>query len=194
MRPLTAWLEDYYCSITVVNHQLITVIRFVAKSYIRLWKDFVNRLHLALYACEIFFLFGSVRSRNSRMVVRPSSSRGVPVIRTQLFFFRTQSYATNWRPFVRFPLTRSCCQGDRWFPCMDAFILYTPRCDLGQRSEEHTSFRLLFQSPTHQVHGDGRREEGSNVSFGSASTPGARDTIFVVRDWSRSNFFQQVSR
>jgi len=81
---------------------------------------------------------------------------------------------------------------------MDAFILYTPRCDLGQRSEEHTSFRLLFQSPTHQVHGDGRREEGSNVSFGSASTsastPGARDTIFVVRDWSRSNFFQQVSR
>jgi len=32
-RPLTARLEDGYCSITVVNNQLITVIRFVAKSY-----------------------------------------------------------------------------------------------------------------------------------------------------------------
>ena len=34
MRPLTA-LEDSYYSITVVNHRLITVIRFVAKSYTR---------------------------------------------------------------------------------------------------------------------------------------------------------------
>ena len=33
MRPLTVRLEDGYCSITVVNHQLITVIRFVSKSY-----------------------------------------------------------------------------------------------------------------------------------------------------------------
>ena len=33
MRPLTARLEAGYCSITVVNHRLITVIRFVAKSY-----------------------------------------------------------------------------------------------------------------------------------------------------------------
>ena len=33
MRPLTARLEDDYCSITVVNHRLITVIRFVAKNY-----------------------------------------------------------------------------------------------------------------------------------------------------------------
>ena len=32
--PLTARLEDSYCSITVANHGLITVIRFVAKSYI----------------------------------------------------------------------------------------------------------------------------------------------------------------
>ena len=33
MRPLTARLENSCCSITVVNHQLIIVIRFVAKSY-----------------------------------------------------------------------------------------------------------------------------------------------------------------
>ena len=33
MRHLTAWLEDY-CSITVANHQLITIIRFAAKNYI----------------------------------------------------------------------------------------------------------------------------------------------------------------
>ena len=34
MRPLTAQLEDGYYSITVANHRLIIVIRFVAKSYI----------------------------------------------------------------------------------------------------------------------------------------------------------------
>ena len=31
MRSLTARLEDSYCSITIVNHRLVTVIRFVAK-------------------------------------------------------------------------------------------------------------------------------------------------------------------
>ena len=33
MKPLTACFEDSYCSINVANHQLITVIRFVAKNY-----------------------------------------------------------------------------------------------------------------------------------------------------------------
>ena len=34
MRPLTAWLEDSYCSITfIANHRLITVIRFITKNY-----------------------------------------------------------------------------------------------------------------------------------------------------------------
>jgi len=33
MRSLTARLEDVYCSITVANYGLITVIGFVAKSY-----------------------------------------------------------------------------------------------------------------------------------------------------------------
>ena len=55
MRPLTAWLEDGYCSITVANHQLITVIRFVSKSYTHPWKGFTNRLHLVLHGCEILF-------------------------------------------------------------------------------------------------------------------------------------------
>ena len=53
MRPLTARLEDGHCSITVVNHQLITIIRFISKSYIRLRKSFANRFHLVLHACEI---------------------------------------------------------------------------------------------------------------------------------------------
>ena len=33
MKPLTARLEDDYCSVSVANHQLIIVIRFIAKSY-----------------------------------------------------------------------------------------------------------------------------------------------------------------
>ena len=33
MRSLTARLENGHCSITVANHQLITVIRFIAQSY-----------------------------------------------------------------------------------------------------------------------------------------------------------------
>ena len=55
MRPLTAWLENDYCSITVANHRLIIVIRFVAKNYIHFWIFFINRLHLILHACEILF-------------------------------------------------------------------------------------------------------------------------------------------
>ena len=40
MRPLTARLEDGYCSITVVNHRLITVIRLVLHTCIRLFVKF----------------------------------------------------------------------------------------------------------------------------------------------------------
>jgi len=56
----TAWLEDSYCSITVANHWLVTVIRFVVKSYTHPWKSFANRLHLTLHAGGILF------SRNVR--------------------------------------------------------------------------------------------------------------------------------
>ena len=55
MRPLNAQLEDGYCSITVANHRLITVIRFVVKNYTHPWKDFANKIRLVLHACEIFF-------------------------------------------------------------------------------------------------------------------------------------------
>ena len=55
MRPLTARLEDGYCSITVVNHELIRLIRFVAQSCTHLWKDFTNKLRLALHAYNIPF-------------------------------------------------------------------------------------------------------------------------------------------
>ena len=33
MRSLTSRLEDGYCSITVANHQLNTIIRFIVKKY-----------------------------------------------------------------------------------------------------------------------------------------------------------------
>ena len=55
MRPLTARLEVSYCSIIITNHQLITVIRFISKSYTHPWKGYANSLHLVLHANEIFF-------------------------------------------------------------------------------------------------------------------------------------------
>ena len=53
MRPLTAWLENGYCSIIIAYHQLITVIRFVVKSYTHPWRSFANTLHLVLHVYEI---------------------------------------------------------------------------------------------------------------------------------------------
>ena len=50
MRSLTTWLEDSYCSIAVANHRLIIINRFIAKSYIHLWKSFVNKFYLVLHA------------------------------------------------------------------------------------------------------------------------------------------------
>ena len=44
-----------YCSITVANYQLITVIRFISKSYTHPYKNFANKLHLVLHAYEILF-------------------------------------------------------------------------------------------------------------------------------------------
>ena len=55
MRLLTAWLEDCYCSITVANHQLITIIRFISKSYTHPWIGFANKLRLVLHACKILY-------------------------------------------------------------------------------------------------------------------------------------------
>ena len=49
MRPLTTRLEDGYCSITTANYRLITVIKFVAKSYTYSWKNFTNRLYLIFH-------------------------------------------------------------------------------------------------------------------------------------------------
>ena len=50
MRHVTARLEYGYCSITVANYRLITVIRFVSKSYTHPWKGFANKLSLVLHA------------------------------------------------------------------------------------------------------------------------------------------------
>jgi hypothetical protein len=53
MRYLIAWLEDGYCSITVANHGLIMLIRFVTQSYTHMWKGFANKHHLVLHASKI---------------------------------------------------------------------------------------------------------------------------------------------
>ena len=66
MRQVTVQLEDDYYSITVANHRLITVIRFVAKSYTHLWRGFVNRLHLIFYACEIFSRLACARNTGGK--------------------------------------------------------------------------------------------------------------------------------
>ena len=55
MRFLTAWLENDYYSITVANHILITIIRFISKSYTHMWKDFANKFCLVLHTCICFF-------------------------------------------------------------------------------------------------------------------------------------------
>ena len=70
MKHLTARLEDGYCSITVANHELITVIRFVAQSCTHPWKDFTNKLHLVFHACEIF-LSGIVCAARATEPIRP---------------------------------------------------------------------------------------------------------------------------
>ena len=56
MRSLTARLEDGYYSITVANHKLIIVIKFIAQSCTHLWKKFANKFHLVQHACKILFL------------------------------------------------------------------------------------------------------------------------------------------
>ena len=56
MRPLTGRLEDGYCSITIANHGLITVIIFVSKSYTHPWKGFTNKFRLLLHACIRLFV------------------------------------------------------------------------------------------------------------------------------------------
>ena len=71
MKPLTVWLEDGYCSITVANHQLITVIRFITKNYTYSWKDFTIRFYLTLHACEILF---SEKKIHASFVAKPNKA------------------------------------------------------------------------------------------------------------------------
>jgi len=55
MRSLTARLKDDYCSTIVANHKLITIIKFVSKSYTHPYKNFGNKLRLVLHALFVFF-------------------------------------------------------------------------------------------------------------------------------------------
>ena len=77
MSPLNARLEDDYCSITVANHRLIIVIRFVAKNYIHPWNDFANRLHLVLHARKIFF----PKNMRARILVLSKQSQCLTIAR-----------------------------------------------------------------------------------------------------------------
>ena len=70
MRSLTVWLEDGYCNITVANHVLITIIRFVAKSYTHPWIDFANKLHLVAYAYKISFVAQIMLANQTRQQYR----------------------------------------------------------------------------------------------------------------------------
>ena len=74
-RPLTARLEDG----TVVNHRLITVIRFVVKSYIHLLKNFVNRFHLDLHAESRRWVLDYFLGNQTRQVQRIDSARNLLV-------------------------------------------------------------------------------------------------------------------
>ena len=74
MRFLTARLEDNYCSINVANHELITIIRFVAKSYTHPWKSFANKLHLGAHACKILFVAQIVLAKNKALASMSQSN------------------------------------------------------------------------------------------------------------------------
>ena len=69
MRPLTARLEDDYYSITVANHRLINVIRFVAKNY-TISKNFINRLHLVLMRTFVFLCKFDLTCNQTRPYLR----------------------------------------------------------------------------------------------------------------------------
>ena len=64
MRDLPARFEDSYCSITVVNHRLIKLIRLVAKNYTHPRRSFTNRFYFGLDAKKIS------RSGNSDKITR----------------------------------------------------------------------------------------------------------------------------
>ena len=55
MMLLTARLKDGYCSINVAKYGLITIIRFVSKSYSHPSKSFANKLRLVLHVLKILF-------------------------------------------------------------------------------------------------------------------------------------------
>ena len=99
-----AWLEDGYCSITVSNLQLITIIRFISKNYIRPWKDFANRLHLVLHAeVRLFVKFWFYPERPE---LKSINHPGGSCCRTQIKSSLRQ-WTTRWLvPCVDFGLVR----------------------------------------------------------------------------------------
>lgn len=94
IRSLTARLEDGHCSITVANHGLIRLVRFIASNCTHLWKGFANRLYLVSHACKIFWVnFFHVHSKPSLYYVgtrctTPAGSRkrGTCMVRAPQWF------------------------------------------------------------------------------------------------------------
>ena len=98
MRPLTAWLEDGYCSITVATHQLITAIIFVSKNYTRLWKGFANRLYLVLHANDILFLKNMCEIYQTRPRMLNPAAFSNSLCKTRPAFFCFQQDQTTALP------------------------------------------------------------------------------------------------
>ena len=72
MKHLTARLEDGYCSITIANHRLITVIRFVVKNYTHPRRGFANKLYLVLRAESRMGILESLECNQTRPLGRGS--------------------------------------------------------------------------------------------------------------------------
>jgi len=142
MRPLIARLENGYCSITVVNHQLITVIRFAAKNYTHPWKSFANRLRLVLHECKISFLTYVFRRNQTR-----SNTSGLLVIIE--WDWDTSSYhqsGPEWNEMLR----TEC-------PGTEQVIMKSCRneeatskqitCQASDTERKHHLFSFVFSSP-----------------------------------------------
>ena len=131
MRSLTVRLDDSYCTITVANHRLITIIRFVVKSYTHPWKSFTNKLRLVLHACEI--LFSEIVCYD--MIGKTKQGLGVSTDACSFlckldakFFCRDEVYISAC-PFFHDMLLLPC-KLDAWLgaPCVTSYIDMVEPC------------------------------------------------------------------
>ena len=88
---------------TVANCELIRIIRFVAKSYVHLWKNFANKLHLVLHAYKILFRASSTTLKRGKVetqvLARGWARRCSPCLEFWLF-------SATWAPAARSEIPR----------------------------------------------------------------------------------------